>query len=72
MLEIVEKINFQSSGIFYKNTILATTDLQPHFNKSFFLHFFQKKEAYFQCDASLFFFEKNLLFKFNFLPGNSD
>ncbi len=72
MLEIVEKINFQSSGIFYKNTIQATIDLQPHFNKSFFLHFFQKKEAYFQCDASLFFFEKNLLFKFNFLPGNSD
>lgn len=55
MLEIVEKINFQSSGIFYKNTILATIYLQPHFNKSFFLHFFQKKEAYFQCDASLFF-----------------
>ena len=33
MLEIVEKINFQSSGIFYKNTIQATIDLQPHFNK---------------------------------------
>ena len=58
MLEIVEKINFQSSGIFYKNTILATIDLQPHFNKSFFLHFFQKKEAYFQCDVSLFFLKK--------------
>ena len=61
MLEIVEKINFQSSGIFYKNTILATIDLQPHFNKSFFLHFFQKKRHTFNVMPPCF-FEKNLLF----------
>lgn len=58
MLEIVEKINFQSSGIFYKNTIQATIDLQPHFNKSFFLYFSKKKRHTFNVMPPCFFLKK--------------